>query len=342
MKTFHVFLCAAGLLAVSCSGGSSKQPIPADDTSKVVVAYVTAWKEVMPVPAYMTHINYAFGHVNPQSDGIVVSNEERLRRVVALKQQQPQLKVLLSIGGWGSGHFSEMADSDSLRTAFARDCARVVKEFNLDGIDIDWEYPTTSMAGISSSPRDTENFTLLMRDIREAIGTSKELTLATVATARYIDFKAIMPYIDFVNIMAYDMADAPKHHSALYASQHTGSITADSAVKAHLAAGVPPSKLVIGMAFYGRGGNGFPASMNYAQMDSFPQGAVEKWDSVAMIPYYADANDSIVFGFENPHSLAVKCRYIRRHGLRGGMYWEYSGDNARNDLARTVARELLP
>ena len=109
-----------------------------------------------------------------------------------------------------------MAANDEYRRAFAADCDRVVKEFALDGIDIDWEYPTSSMANISSSPDDTENFTLLMQDIRAAIGNEKELTLATVASARYIDFKAILPSVDFVNIMAYDMASAPKHHSALY------------------------------------------------------------------------------------------------------------------------------
>lgn len=96
-----------------------------------------------------------------------------------------------------------------------------------------------------------------MQDIRAAIGNEKELTLATVASARYIDFKAILPSVDFVNIMAYDMASAPKHHSALYPSGHSGDITSDGAVTAHLKAGVPPSKLVMGMPFYGRGGDGY-------------------------------------------------------------------------------------
>ena len=115
----------------------------------------------------------------------------------------------------------------------------------LDGIDIDWEYPTSNAAGISSSPDDTKNFTLLMRDIRKAIGPKKLLTLATVASGEYIDFQAILPYIDFVNIMSYDMGNAPKHHSALYSSDNSGRMTGDKAVKAHLAAGVPADKLVI-------------------------------------------------------------------------------------------------
>ena len=124
-----------------------------------------------------------------------------------------------------------------------------MKEIDLYGIDIDWEYPTSSKANISATPDDTENFTLLMKDIRAAIGDRKELTLATVASAKYIDFKAILPFINFVNIMAYDMASAPKHHSALYRSANSGGITSDEAVTAHLKAGVPPSMLVVGMPF---------------------------------------------------------------------------------------------
>ena len=250
---------ALGVLVSCGSVKSGEEVVAASRDSKVVVAYVTSWSEVMPDPQYMTHINYAFGHVNESFNGVKIDNEERLRQIVDLRKQKPELKVLLSIGGWGSGRFSEMAANDEYRRAFAADCARVVKEFALDGIDIDWEYPTSSMANISSSPDDTENFTLLMQDIRAAIGNEKELTLATVASARYIDFKAILPSVDFVNIMAYDMASAPKHHSALYPSGHSGDITSDGAVTAHLKAGVPPSKLVMGMPFYGRGGDGYPS-----------------------------------------------------------------------------------
>ena len=326
----------AGCLCQRFVGGC----LPWSD-SKVVVAYVTSWSEVMPDPQYMTHINYAFGHVNESFNGVKIDNEERLRQIVDLRKQKPELKVLLSIGGWGSGRFSEMAANDEYRRAFAADCDRVVKEFALDGIDIDWEYPTSSMANISSSPDDTENFTLLMQDIRAAIGNEKELTLATVASARYIDFKAILPSVDFVNIMAYDMASAPKHHSALYPSGHSGDITSDGAVTAHLKAGVPPSKLVMGMPFYGRGGDGYPSFQDYNKVGNTDTQYTEKWDEVAQVPYLADKNDTLVFGFENPRSLAIKCQYILDKDLLGGMYWDYSGDNEQGDLRRTVAENLL-
>ena len=332
---------ALGVLVSCGSVKSGEEVVAASRDSKVVVAYVTSWSEVMPDPQYMTHINYAFGHVNESFNGVKIDNEERLRQIVDLRKQKPELKVLLSISGWGSGRFSEMAANDEYRRAFAADCDRVVKEFALDGIDIDWEYPTSSMANISSSPDDTENFTLLMQDIRAAIGNEKELTLATVASARYIDFKAILPSVDFVNIMAYDMASAPKHHSALYPSGHSGDITSDGAVTAHLKAGVPPSKLVMGMPFYGRGGDGYPSFQDYNKVGNTDTQYTEKWDEVAQVPYLADKNDTLVFGFENPRSLAIKCQYILDKDLLGGMYWDYSGDNEQGDLRRTVAENLL-
>lgn len=332
---------ALGVLVSCGSVKSGEEVVAASRDSKVVVAYVTSWSEVMPDPQYMTHINYAFGHVNESFNGVKIDNEERLRQIVDLRKQKPELKVLLSIGGWGSRRFSEMAANDEYRRAFAADCDRVVKEFALDGIDIDWEYPTSSMANISSSPDDTENFTLLMQDIRAAIGNEKELTLATVASARYIDFKAILPSVDFVNIMAYDMASAPKHHSALYPSGHSGDITSDGAVTAHLKAGVPPSKLVMGMPFYGRGGDGYPSFQDYNKVGNTDTQYTEKWDEVAQVPYLADKNDTLVFGFENPRSLAIKCQYILDKDLLGGMYWDYSGDNEQGDLRRTVAENLL-
>ena len=296
----NIFLAA--VLSVILSGCCSNV-----SDERVVVAYVTSWSSVVPDPCVMTHLNYAFGHVNDDFDGVRVDNPERLHQMVALKSVNPDLKVLLSVGGWGSGRFSEMAADDASRASFAEDCLRVVEEFGLDGIDIDWEYPTSSAAEISSSPDDTENYTRLMRDLRKALGKDRLLTLASAASAEYIDFRSIMKYVDFVNIMAYDMADAPKHHSALYESENSGPITSDMAVKAHVAAGVPIDRLVLGMPFYGRGG-----------------------------PLLA-----LLLGYEDPASLTIKCRYVIEEGMLGAMYWDYDGDTAEGDLSRTVAAEIL-
>lgn len=333
-----MILTALAIL-LSCSSKAGELRMAASD-DKVIVAYVTSWSSVMPNPEYMTHINYAFGHVSKTFDGVTIDNENRLRQIVALKSSKPGLKIMLSIGGWGSGRFSEMAANDAFRLAFAKDCKRVVKEFGLDGIDIDWEYPTSAAANISASPDDTKNFTLLMRDIRKQIGKKKLLTLATVASAQYIDFKAILPYIDFVNIMSYDMGNAPKHHAALYPSGNTGRLTAHTAVEAHLNAGVPASKLTMGVPFYGRGGDQYPNFQDFRKVGASAE-FEERWDDTAKVPYLVNKDGTFVFGYENSRSLAIKCQYILDKGLLGGMYWDYAGDNPQGDLRRTMHESLL-
>lgn len=308
------------------------------DSEHVVVAYVTSWTDEIPDPFVMTHINYAFGHVNDTFDGVRIDNPDRLAAIVALKGQNPELNVMLSVGGWGSGRFSEMAADDQHRMSFANDCLRVVEEFGLDGIDIDWEYPTSSMAGISSSPEDRENFNLLMRDLRAVLGADRLLTLASSAYAEYIDFHSCMQYLDFVNVMTYDMANAPYHHSPLYASENTKG-TSEGAVKAHIEAGVPAAQLVLGVPFYGRGGT---VMRNRDYRDIKAEGEfVEMWDEKAMVPYLADKDGNLVLGYDNPRSLTLKCKFIKENGLRGGMYWDYAGDNDSADLQKVLAKELL-
>jgi chitinase len=303
---------------------------------KVVVAYVTSWTSVLPDPTCITHINYAFGHVNNTFDGVRIDNEERLKTIVALKKQHPKLKVMLSIGGWGSGRFSEMAAEEVNRKKFAKDCLRVVNLFGLDGIDIDWEYPTSSAGNISSSPEDTGNFTLLMQDIRKAIGRKKLLTLATVASGKYIAFSDINPVVDFVNIMTYDSGNPPFHHASLFRSPMSGGTTCEEAVIAHVAAGMPIEKLVLGIPFYGRGNkkeiNGFVDYKNLITLSDYE----EKWDEVAKAPYLVNAEGEFVCTYETPASILLKCQFLKEKGMLGAMYWEYAGDTEDGVLRQAV------
>lgn len=314
---------------------------PSVASDKVVVAYVTSWTNIMPDPTLMTHINYAFGHVTDTFDGVRIDNPDRLKSIVALKQQNPKLKVLVSIGGWGSGRFSEMAGDDINRQKFAKDCRRIVDEYGLDGIDIDWEYPTQSTAHISSSPDDTENFTLLMRDIRKAIGKKKLLTMASVGNAQYVNFQDCVQYMDFVNVMAYDMGNPPYHHSALYKSSINPRAYTEQCVEKHMEAGVPREKVVVGMPFYGRGGNGDPVLRNYVRTGYTGDDYQVCWNDTAKVPYIADKEGKLVLGYENTRSLAIKCQYVIDNGLRGGMYWDYESDNSQHDEARTLCLSLM-
>ena len=315
---------------------------PNREPSRIVVAYVTSNPTVMPDPSRMTHINYAFGHVNDTFNGVRINNESRLHSITALKKDAPWLKVCLSIGGWGSGRFSEMAATDENRKAFAADCARVVAEFDLDGIDLDWEYPTSSAAGISSSPDDTKNFTILVKEIRKAIGTRKLLTMASPSNARFVDFPDVLPYMDFINVMAYDMNEGDStHHAALYSSDISGNCTSNKAVEAHLKAGVPKEKLVLGVPFYGKGHREDEGIKAFLKTGVLPEGYEQRWSEDSQVPYIVNAEGLFVWGYENVKSLSAKCQYILDHNLRGGMYWDYASDNAQHEFSQTLYRLLL-
>lgn len=337
MKLFtKILLVLAALCLPALCFGKKK-----DAKDMVVVAYVTSWTNEIPDPTVMTHINYAFGHVNDTFNGVRIDNPDRLRMIIGLKQQNPALKVMLSVGGWGSGRFSEMAATQENRQAFALDCQRTVNEFGLDGIDIDWEYPTQGGAGISSSPDDTKNFTLLMATLRKVLGKKKLLTAATVSSAQFIDFKSCIQYMDFVNVMAYDMGNPSHHHAALYPSDISGYCTSSEAVEKHLQAGVPREKLVMGVPFYGKGKRDDEGLRHYNRTGRLPQGYEERWDEKGMVPYRVNDKGEFVWGYENTRSLAAKCKFIIDNNLRGGMYWDYASDNPQGDESRTLCLSLM-
>lgn len=353
---FITLAVLAASSAISCTSAENEpkelKPVPDNpvvedpkpepgSTGKIVVGYVTSWSDHDVKPEYVTHINYAFGHVQPSFRSIRIDNAERMKAMIALKKQAPHLKVLLSIGGWGSGNFSEMAADSENRLAFAADCRRVIDEYGLDGIDIDWEFPTSSAAEISSSPDDTKNYTLMMRDIRQAIGTDKLLTLATVCSGDYIDFNDIMPYVDFVNIMAYDMENPPKHNAPLYqSSKHGGWINCDKAVKAHIAKGVPASKLVLGMPFYGHGRDIYENFTDFKNV-KVPNGYIACWDDEAKVPYVTDKDGRFVLSYDDARSIGLKCDYLLEAGMLGAMFWDDAGDDGNHTLHKTIANKLF-
>ena len=320
MKQYFVYLFV--LLMLSACSQKNTGNKESDRAEPVVVAYITSWTNDAPDPTYITHFNYAFGHVNDDFNGVRIDNEERFKLVIGLKQQKPELKVLLSIGGWTSGRFSEMAADETLRKAFAADCKRVVNQYGLDGIDLNWEYPTHSRAGISASPDDTDNYTLLARDVRNAIGNDKLFTMASDYTGDYFDFKAVEPYFDFVSIMNYDTGEPPYHNAGLYHSLHTKDLSVDESVVVHINLGLPPHKLVLGIPFGGKGLRGVRFSNAHLQ-----EGYTQEWDDVAKAAYLADAEGNFVHTYEEPRAIALKGDYIRNKGLLGAMYWSYSGDD---------------
>lgn len=290
----------------------------------------------MPDPHTMTHINYAFGHVNKTFDGIDIDNPDRLSEIVFLREKNPELKVLLSIGGWGSGGFSEMVSSELNRKKFCLEANRIIERFGLDGIDIDWEYPGSPGGGISHSTSDKNNFSLLMRKLRDAIGKEKLLTIATYAEGQYYAFTDFIAVVDFVNIMTYDMASAPAHHAPLFNSTIFKGNSCEKSVLAHLSQGVPAEKICLGLPFYGRGLRSSSDNfVNYRDIKEL-NNLIKKRDKVAKVPYCTDKTGQVVLGYDDAESLKEKCRYARKSKLAGVMYWDYAGDDDSGTLRHAV------
>jgi len=304
---------------------------------RVVVGYITSWGGRMPNPALVTHLNYAFGHVTDSFDDVRIDRPERLRSIVELKQQNPNLRVLLSIGGWKSGGFSEMAQDEQLRKTFARNCRQTVERFGLDGIDIDWEYPTNGHAGIGYSVYDIRNFTLLMRDLREALGPDYLLTFADYADTLYADYVAVMPYVDYINVMSYEMGKPPYLNAPLYRSKNTRTMSVSDSMERHLKAGVPAEKLVMGIPFYGDGSKKYQGERRFGRINLDGR-YTELWDSIAMVPYLVDETVEMVLTHENEESVRVKCEYLNQKQLRGAMYWDVNSDDERFTLSQIVWR----
>lgn len=340
MKNKFIFIISLSVLFLGCVHSKKNDTQISEVVKPIVLAYVTSGSDIMPDTELVTHINYAFGYVAESFDSVVIQNPERLKKITDLKKEAPDLKVMLSIGGWGSGRFSEMADDSLLRKSFVADCNRVVKEYNLDGIDLDWEYPTSSAAGISSSPNDKDNFTSLIKELRATMGNDKLLTLASAYSARFYDFPAIEPYIDFVNIMTYDMGRPPYHNAPLSRSEHTKRLSVEESVDAHVEAGIPLNKLTLGMPFYGHGIKEINDFVDYKDIPSLV-GYAEKWDSLGQVPYLVDSEGEFVYSFDNPESLRLKCEYLLQKGMLGAMYWEYSCDDADGTLRKTVYNTVM-
>lgn len=339
-KHVKTLLLAIGLL---CNVFCVTYVRAADDY--YVVAYVTSWSQGLPDPSRMTHINYAFGHVGKDFRSVTIDNTSRLQQIVALKKRNPELKVLLSIGGWGSGGFSEMARDEKLRLAFCTSVRQACDRYDLDGIDIDWEFPGSTAGGlIGASSADKGNYTLLMRDLRTALGKDLLLTMASNYETSAYNFRDFIQYMDFVNVMCYNMASPPNHHAALYKANgpvSKGYYSCQMAMNAHLSAGVPTTKLVMGMPLYGHELNRGEQSYQRVKDLLATGNYTEDWDDRGKVPWLKKSDGTFYMDFDNERSIEYKCRYIMAQHFKGGMYWDYHSDDRQGTLRNTVYRLLL-
>lgn len=228
----------------------------------------------------ITHLNYSFGLiVNDEKEEtnealkdasqlhqiwLSPKVQSDLAKIPTLRKQNPNLKVLLSVGGWGARGFSGAAATPESRAVFIRSAQDVVEKYGLDGIDLDWEYPVNGAWGlVASQPADRDNFTALLKELRTAFGHKKLVTIAVGANAEspksWVDVKAIAPLLDYINLMTYDMAYGTQYfNSNLYDSTQWPTVaaadkySADFVVNNYLAAGLKPSQMNLGIGFYGR------------------------------------------------------------------------------------------
>ena len=134
----------------------------------------------------LTVINIAFGLIR---DGEVVWDAKDARDgMVSIRKSNPELKIVLSVGGWGADGFSQAARTKEGRERFAASALAIGEEYGLDGIDIDWEYPGTSLAGIASDRSDKENYTLLLAELRKTLDAYREGMLVTTAVGGDVYF----------------------------------------------------------------------------------------------------------------------------------------------------------
>lgn len=297
-------------------------------------------------------INIAFGKVE---DGEVIWDcQDAPKYMKWAKDINKNLKFCLSIGGWSAGGFSIASRTEEGRKKFAKTAVDILKKYDLDGIDIDWEYPCISIAEIDACREDKQNYTLLLKALREELNIiENKKCLLMVATGgdeyflRCTEMDKASEYLDIVQIMTYDLRGGfsvqTGHHTNLYTSQiDLSSASVDNAVRKYIEHKVPREKIVVGVAFYSRMWTGVKNIDNgYMQMakstggygPSYSElvenyidknGYTRYWDNEAKAPYLFNGDTFI--SYDDKDSIKAKADYVKENGLCGLMYWEYCLD----------------
>ncbi|MFJ3619537.1 glycoside hydrolase family 18 protein [Streptomyces iakyrus] len=334
----------------------------------------------------LTHINYAFGNVTggkcAMGDGYAATDraytaaesvdgkadtwDQPLRgnfnQLRKLKQKHPDLKVLWSFGGWTwSGGFGEAAKNPA---AFAQSCYDLVENSKwadvFDGIDIDWEYPNTCGATCDTSGKAA--FRNLMQALRAKFGQRNLVTAAITADATpggkidAADYAGAARYVDWYNPMTYDFfgawdaAGPTAPHSPL--TSYAGIPKADNHSSATIAKlkglGIPASKLLLGIGFYGRGWTGVtqaapggtatgPAAGTYEQgIEDYKvlKSTCPATGTVAGTAYAKCGGNW--WSYDTPATIGTKMNYKNQQGLGGTFFWELSGDTSNGELIKAI------
>ncbi|KAB8349837.1 hypothetical protein FH972_023850 [Carpinus fangiana] len=293
-------------------------------------------------------------------------------RLTKLKQFNPGLQTWISVGGWSMNDpdqptaktFSQLAASSSAQSSFFRSLIQFMETYGFDGVDIDWEYPVAPER--SGEPSDFTNYVSFLRNLRTALGSSGHnygLTITIPSSYWYMqnfDIKAIEPIIDWFNVMTYDLHgtwDSTDPYIGPYVYAHTNLTEIDQTMQLLWRNNIDPSKVTLGMGFYGRSftlsdpscsapgcpfnAGGTPGdcsqsagTLNFAEIEdiiSQYQPAVQ-FDETAAVKYINWNSDQWV-SYDDQDTLKLKVDYANSHCLGGVMVWAASTDDALGSAA---------
>lgn len=383
--------------------------VPAEAPSeKIVLGYFTNWAENRPAPCafrtsdvdakLFTDIDFAFAAIEARKDGkrIVskseldddarfyvvptdLDDEARLyKEVMALKKQNPRLRVHLSVGGWAFNDeptafvFSALVETPERRGHFVRQSIEYLRRHGFDGIDIDWEFPGVADRG--GRPEDGARFLSLLREMRAEMHAESErtgrpelvLTIATPAGEFYRKHQPLgemQAALNWINVMTYDYHGAWDQATGHNAPIAGGAPDITTSLAQYKEIGVPASKIVLGFATYARAfGAVDAASPGSPSTVPGPDGPCGKdsltaaqaagwvssgrftgyWDDVAQVPYAYSPSERAWVSYDDARSYEKKLELLRREGLAGAMFWAIDLDDVRAGypLIRQVSESL--
>ncbi|MDE2262712.1 MAG: chitinase, partial [Gammaproteobacteria bacterium] len=302
------------------------------------------------------------------------------------RQQHPGLRLIVSIGGWDAApQYSDIALTERSRSRFAASCVQAfLLGEGFDGIDLDWEFPVRG--GMNRSrPVDRADATALVREFRrrlDALGGRRHrhylLTVATPAgtwqrggaysVSDSYDLSALARSADWLNVMTYDMNNIFSPFSGFNAplaadprdrapARQRSRDNLTGAVSYYESQGVPAAKIMLGVAFYGRGFTGVSPQgaglySKYAGgydetpwktiRSQFLTGAdwVRHWSATAQAPWLYNARQHVFFTYDDPMSLGIKADFARSQRLRGVMIWVLGEDDPGNCLLNALVSHL--
>jgi chitinase len=333
-----------------------------------VIAYYTGQNSVIdsfPIEK-LSHLIYSFGHLKGDSLNIRSAKDSALiTKMVELKKRNPDLKVMIAMGGWSAcKDCSEVFSRADGRKTFAKTTKEILDFFHADGVDIDWEYPAVvGFPGHRYTVDDKHNFTLLIKELRKKLGKKAEISFAAGGTKNCIDscfeWDKVMPLVDRVNLMSYDLVSGyavkSGHHSPLYSTSEQD-LSGDYGVKALIKLGVPAQKIALGAAFYARiFENSADANQGLYQPTKFISGVSFKnfkqqfstengynyyWDDAAKAPYYYNPLRKYLATFDDPKSISLKTKYVIDQKLNGIMFWELTDDAYTDGLLDVIDKTI--